>query len=76
MRRQVEQRAASTEEETRLANFDQITHNASHHMTWSIDLIQVVVQFNCTLWQPSQNHGITGFVAKLSHPTGARACRL
>ena len=41
MRRQVEQRAASAEEETRLANFDQITHNASHHMTWGIDLILV-----------------------------------
>ena len=27
------QRDGSAEGETRLANFDQITHNASHHMT-------------------------------------------
>ena len=61
---------ASAEEVTRLANFDQITHNASHHMTWSIHLISPVTRTG-----KANNHGITSFVAKFNHTTGAGARR-
>jgi hypothetical protein len=38
----VQWHTAALVEETRRANFDQTSHNASHHMTWPIDLISDV----------------------------------
>ena len=74
MQRLGKQRDGSAEEETRLANFDQITHNASHHMTWTIDLISLIL-FASFGFGNLTNHGITSCLAKLNHTTGARARR-